>query len=298
MATMRTEYVNVPGGFVSLRILGENESAIPLLYVHGGPGGNFSSFTPMAERLSADRTVYMYNQLGSDDSGHTDEEDLWTPERYIASLGELIAALNVKKLHIVGRSWGAMLAAEHLLRTPDSPVVSITMTSPYLSTRLWIQDAKHRLAEMGGDYLKIVEKCESETHFDDMLYQQIIKEYNDRYQCRPYAIAARENSQLSRAVKAKTASGMKVYRHMWGPSEFTCTGVMKDIDITDRLSQIRVRVLFIIGEYDQVMPQTCKYYLSLIPGSVMAVIPDASQTAFLENPDVFYVNLTDFLNHF
>ncbi len=293
---MRSKYVDVPGGYVSLNILGQNEATIPILYIHGGPGGNFESFMPMAERLAKDCIVYMYNQLGSDESGNTGEESLWVPERYIEALNAIIADLGVKKLHIIAHSWGAMLAAEHIIQTPNSPVISITMVSPYLSTEIWIRDAKSRLAELNKDYIEIVENCEKGIYFDSKAYQDIIREYNKNFQCR--IGPSREENNVQTALKPKTTSGMNVYRHMWGPSEFTCTGIMKDMDVTGKLHQIKVRVLIICGVYDQVRKETCEYYKSLIPGSVRVTIPEASQTAFLENPEVFYDVLTKFLVNF
>ena len=293
---MQTKYIDVPGGYVGLNVLGENDSAIPILYLHGGPGGNFESFTPMAEMLAKDCKVYMSNQLGSDESTDVGDESLWVPERYIETLNTVIREMNVDRLHLIGHSWGAMLAAEHVLRTPDSPVKSITMVSPYLSTEIWIRDAKSRLAEMGEDYLRTVEESEKEIQFGGRLYQEIITEYNKNYQCRELQKHKRQFRQY--AMKPKTPNGQRVYRHMWGPSEFTCIGVMKDMDITSKLPQIKVRVLLMCGVYDQVRKETLEYYRSLIPGSVRVTIPEASQTSFLENPDSFYDSLTAFLLRF
>ena len=73
---------------------------------------------------------------------------------------------------------------------------------------------------------------------------------------------------------------------------------MKDMDITSKLPQIKVRVLIMCGVYDQVKKETADYYRSLIPGSVRVTIPDASQTSFLENPDSFFDSLTTFLQRF
>ena len=293
---MNTQYIDVPGGFVGLNVLGDNDSTIPILFLHGGPGGNYESFTPMAEMLAKDCKVYMYNQLGSDEKNDVGDESIWVPERYIETLDTVISEMKVEKLHLIGHSWGAMLAAEHVLRNPRSPVKSITMVSPYLSTEIWIKDAKSRLAELGEDYVRIVEEAEKDLHFGGKIYQDIIEEYNRNFQCRELQKHKRQFRQY--ALKPKTSTGMKVYRHMWGPSEFTCIGVMKDIDITARLPQIKQRVLIICGVYDQVRKETAEYYRSLIPGSVRVSIPQASQTSFLENPDSFYDSLTAFLVRF
>lgn len=295
--SVKSEYLDVPGGFVNVETYDGGGSGIPLLYVHGGPGGNCESFKPMAERLAEGRNVYLYNQLGSDDAKHTGDDSLWNIDRYVESLGRVISSLNVRKLHLLGRSWGGMLAAEHVLRVKDSPVASITAMSPFFSTRLWIADAKKRLAEMGGDALRTVVESESSIYFDGAAYRDVVRAYNMRYQCREDEIAML-GSRFSKAVQPKSTTGMKVYRYMWGPGEFTCTGTLKDMDMTAGLPRIKVRVLFLCGEFDQVKAETCEYYRSLIPGSRMAIIPHASQTQFLENAEVFYNTLTQFLNGF
>lgn len=294
--SLRTKYINVPGGYVYMCILGENEAEIPVLYLHGGPGGNFNSFSPMAQRIAENRIVYMYNQLGSDDSNNTGEESLWVPERYVEALNSIIANIGVPKLHLIGHSWGSFLAAEHILSTPGSPVISITMVSPYLSTEIWIRDAKIRLAELNKDYLEIVEECESSIHFDGQMYQDIIQEYNKNFQCRSLLSHQRQYRHLTKDLM--TISGKNVYKHMWGPSEFTCNGILKDLDITGKLSKIKVAVMIICGQYDQVRNETCEYYRSLIPGSRMAIMPEASQMSFLENPDIFYNTLMNFYRCF
>ena len=50
--SMKTEYIDVPGGYLCLNVYGaEKNSTIPVLYIHGGPGGNIEScllYTSMA----------------------------------------------------------------------------------------------------------------------------------------------------------------------------------------------------------------------------------------------------------
>ena len=280
-ATKLTKHhlINVPGGFVTLDVYGqEGEGGIPALYIHGGPGGNKKSFQPMAERIAEDRTVYLYDQIGCDDKSHTGEESLWVPERYVEELNAVIAAIGAPKIHLIGRSWGAYLAARHLLETPDSPAISATMISPLFS----------RLTE--------VEICEHEHHFDGYRYREIMAEYDANFRYRLKTVE--RPGHMSTPLKPKSGSGMNVYHYMWGPSEFTCDGVLKDLDITDAVRGIRIAVLFICGEFDQVRQPTCEYYRSLIPGSRMAIIPDASQTSYLEQPNIFYWTLRNFYECF
>ena len=50
---------------------------IPLLCLHGGPGGNRCYLEPL-EQLSQDRAVVFYDQLGCGDSAHPRDPSLWT----------------------------------------------------------------------------------------------------------------------------------------------------------------------------------------------------------------------------
>lgn len=62
-----------------------------------------------------------------------------------------------------------------------------------------------------------------------------------------------------------TTFGSSVYRYMWGPTEFTATGTLKDYNRTNMLHKIKVPVLFLAGDHDEVLPSEARYYQSLVP---------------------------------
>jgi proline iminopeptidase len=45
--------------------------------------------------------------------------------------------------------------------------------------------------------------------------------------------------------------GHTVYEYIWGPSEFTVTGSLKNYDRTARLQEIAIPTLFTCGRYDE-----------------------------------------------
>jgi len=87
-----------------------------------------------------------------------------------------------------------------------------------------------------------------------------------------------------------------VYEHMWGPSEFTCTGTLKTYDRVDRLKEIPVPVLFTCGRYDEATPETTSYYQSNLPGSESAVLENASHNHHLERPGEYLRIVRDYLH--
>ena len=72
---------------------------------------------------------------------------------------------------------------------------------------------------------------------------------------------------------------------MWGPSEFTATGTLRDFDVTDSLSLITVPTLFMTGEYDEARPPTVERHANLVSGSELAVISGAAHVTMHDNPE-------------
>ncbi len=83
---------------------------------------------------------------------------------------------------------------------------------------------------------------------------------------------------------------------MWGPSEFTATGTLKTYNGTNILSNVKVPVQFIIGEFDEVSESTAKYYQSLVRGSKLSVTSNAGHLTMQDNPEEDIETILKFLN--
>ena len=97
---VREGYAPVTGGRVWYRVVGRG-GAIPLVTVHGGPGGIHDYLEPL-EALANERPVVLYDQLGAGKSDALDDVTLWTNERMIDELGRLLDALELDWIHLLG----------------------------------------------------------------------------------------------------------------------------------------------------------------------------------------------------
>lgn len=76
-----------------------------------------------------------------------------------------------------------------------------------------------------------------------------------------------------------------------------CAEALKRIDCEPRLFAIRCPTLFLTGDKDpSAPPDLVAGWQSLVPGSRLAVIPDAAHIANIENPDAFNAALEAFLD--
>jgi len=271
-------FIDVTGGKIFYRIAGAEKKGVPLLTLHGGPGAPHQYLEPL-EALAESRPVVFYDQLGCGNSDMPDDASLWTVERFAEELSVLRKALGLEKVHIMGHSWGTILAVEHVKAFPAG-VKSLVLSSPCMSAALFARDCRALVAKLPGYVRDIIYEAEKNGKFETRQYCFANDQYFRRHVCRIYPWP----DCLKRSMKK---FGYAVYSHMCGPSEFTATGVLKDFDNTAALADIRIPVLFTCGEFDEVTPETTKHYQGLLPGSEMIVFDNASHKHHLEQSEKY-----------
>jgi proline iminopeptidase len=285
--SVKEGFIEVTGGKVWYRIAGADKNGIPLLVLHGGPGVPHDYLQPL-EVLADDRPVIFYDQLGCGNSERPDDTTLWTVDRFVEELELIRSALKLPQMHLLGQSWGAMLAVEYLHRNNPGGIVSLTLAAPYLSTDRWVADQQSLVAQLPQDVQDTIAKYEASGEFGADGYQEAMMTFYSKHVCRldpwPDCLLA-----------AMDKIGYGVYEYMWGPSEFTMTGTLKNADVTGYLGDIDVPVLFTCGEFDEATPATTEFYKNLTPGAEMHVFENASHEHHLESPDEFNQILREFL---
>jgi proline iminopeptidase len=287
-STLREGYVSVTGGNVWYRIVSANRKKIPLLLLHGGPGGSHDYLEPL-EPLSDERPVIFYDRLGGGNSDRPDDRSLWTIERFVEELEQVREALQLHEVHILGQSWGTMLGVDYMLVKEPHGVLSLVLSGPCLSAARWGADQKAYLLEFPEAIRRVIQESEASGDFSSSEYQEAMMQYYKRHVCRldPWPeCLTRTFDKLRYAV----------YEYMWGPSEFTVTGVLKNYDRTARLKEIPIPTLFTCGQYDEATPNTATCYHTMLPGSEIAVLEDASHEHHIERPEHYMRVVRSFLH--
>jgi proline iminopeptidase len=284
---MREAFVKVPGGKVFHRTVGEDAPGIPLLVLHGGPGIPHDYLEPL-EALGRERPVVFYDQLGCGASDRPDDLSLYTLPRFVEELAVVRGELGLGRMHLLGQSWGAMLAVEYYLESRQQGIASLVLSGPCLDSRRFAADQRVHLAHMPKPVQAAIQKAEATGDFEAAAYQEAIGAYYAKHVC----LLDPWPECLNRAIEKMN---MAVYGHMWGPSEFTCTGTLKDHGRRDELGSIRVPVLFTCGAQDEATPATVADYQALVPGAELRVFENASHSHHLEQPEAYLTTVSDFL---
>ena len=101
------------------RIVGERDlvagGQLPVLMLHDGPGGSHDSFEPLERFAETGRPVVLY-----------DDVSLCTVSLFLEQLICLREALGLRRVHLLGHSWGGMLVQEYALTRPRG-LASLTL---------------------------------------------------------------------------------------------------------------------------------------------------------------------------
>ena len=278
-APTRELMVPVPdGGRVYVRINGDLSGAhAPLMLLHGGPGGTHGSLMP-ATALAADRAVILYDQLGCGRSDRPAGRGWWTVPHFVSEVDAVRQALALSRLHLLGHSWGGTVALEYAARRPAG-LLSTVLASPLVSTRAWIADADALREQLPAAVQRALIACDARAApACDAATNAFYGAFNGREPASPAAIA------YARSVGGRGSNG-DMYRAMWGRSEFSSTGSLRDYDGEPLLARLDGnRTLFLGGQYDEARPSTLAGFAARVAGAEFATVPGAAHGLFGDRP--------------
>jgi len=249
---------------------------LPIVCLHGGPGGH-SRFMDGMFKLADERRVFIYDQLGGGRSSETDKKR-WTVPTFVKELELLVDHWGLERFHLFGGSWGTTLALEYYLaRKNRKRVASLLFQSPMFSAADWQSDANKLIRGMPPEAQKVIRYCQEIGATDATVYQEAMELYYAQHVCR-------NKARTKKASKIKNANGNRIYEHMWGASEFSATGTLKEYDRVDDLVKINCPTLLVCGQYDEARPETAKRYSHRISQASFAKIDNASHAIMAEQP--------------
>src|SRR6266480_1315039 len=97
------------------------DAPAPLVTLHGGPGATHDYLLSLTDLAEDGRSVVFYDQTGNGKSTHFPDRgaEYYTVDLFVRELANLIEHLGIAdRYHVLGQSWGGMLAQEHAITRP------------------------------------------------------------------------------------------------------------------------------------------------------------------------------------
>jgi proline-specific peptidase len=270
---------------------GEEPGKLPLLCLHGGPGAAHDYLESLDAMAETGRRVIFYDQLGCGRSIIPEAKpELWTVDLYVAEINAVRQALGLEHIHLLGQSWGGMLAMEYALTQPPGLASLIVASSP-ASMIQWVEEANRLREDLPPEVQQTLLRHEAAGTTDSQEYADAMMVFYERHVCR--VIPTPEYVQRTYDAIARNP---EVYHTMNGPSEFHVVGTLKEWDIIPRLGEIAVPTLVTSGLHDEATPRIAATVHRGIPGSQWVVFEESSHMPHAEEPERYMRVLDDFLS--
>ena len=231
----------------------------PLVFLHGILQDSRAWRRQLAD-LSADFTVIAWDAPGAGRS--SDPPESFRMPDWADCLAEFLDALEVDRAHVLGLSWGGVLAQRLYARHP-ARVVSLILADTYAG---WAGSLPARV---------VGERLASALREADLPAHEFI----------PRWLPGLLSPAAPAALRAELAAIMSDFH----PSGYrTMARAVAEADETGRLGSIRVPTLLVWGEADARSPLGIAEELrDAIPGAELVVIPGAGHVSSLEQPAPF-----------
>lgn len=259
-------YVERPVGRTWYRVAGER-GRTPLLCLHGGPGSTHNYFAPL-ERLADERPIVLYDQVGcgkSEANGGTS----WTLGLFLDELDALREHLGLEHVHLLGTSWGGMLALEHALARQGS-IGSLLLSSTLACADDWVKEVRRLRDAIDGPDEEVMDEFERRHFF-------------------------RGRDEPLELERMRAQRSVTVYEAMWGRNEWTMTGALAGWDVRSRLRELTVPTLILRGAHDMSTDRISKTLKDGIPHAREVVFERSSHTPVLEETERYLDVVRGFL---
>jgi proline-specific peptidase len=280
------------GYAVWYRIVGERDQPgrLPLLVLHGGPGATHQYLEPLADLAASGRRVIFYDQIGCGRSARPTDEAFYSAELFVDELATVRQALGLDHVHVLGQSWGGMLAMQYALGRPAGLASIIVADSP-ADMKQWVSEANRLRGELPADVAAALAHHEAAGSTSSPEYGAAVDVFYRKHVCRldPWPDA------FARTAAALAEDGF-VYNVMNGPSEFHVVGKLKSWSILDRLGAIVTPTLLLSGAYDEATPAIVGAIQDRIPHAEWILFEHSSHTPHLEEPAAFNAAVRGFLS--
>jgi proline iminopeptidase len=276
------------------RRVGEGSDFIVLL--HGGPGGNLTNCEFLGDALADEKhTVIMYDQRGGGRSDVVKDPSMLTAASHVRDLEALREHFRIRKMSLIGISWGSGLAALYADAHPDRIGRIVFLDPIWPANKPYAQQRSERIesliAPKDAARLKEIEN-EWETASDDQMRAMCMERF--RILLAPYLFnpgsydASRpEVTIVGREIAGLCGEPPAAIRNLDHVADATMSS-LGDFDFRPMLAKLKVPALVVEGEKTNVPLDATREWVKAIPGARLLLIPDAGHMALEEKPEAVH----------
>lgn len=272
----------------------------PLMIVHGGPGASHDYFLPYLLPLMRTNRLIFIDERGSGKSSKLADVHQYTISNMVEDIENVRQALALGKISLLGHSYGGALAQAYALKYQQN-LSHLILGSTFASTKKLNAALAKMKSEMSPKDRERVDALEAAGLFDKgepWEHGRYPEEYAKLAWGVGYFPYIYQNNPDPNydPIASNTGTAWDVYREMWGShGEFVVDGNLTEVEYVDKLSQIKVPTLIIVGDHDESDPKMSQEMHAKIAGSKLVILPKSGHMTFVDQPEKFIQTVRDFV---
>jgi len=257
----------------------------PVLIINGGPGLDSEGFKSLADGLSDEYQMILFDQRGTGKSplAQLDSTTLKL-DSMVMDMEHIRTALGLDDWVLLGHSFGGMLASYYTAKFPERVRGIILSSSGGIDLQLLTDgfDITAGLSQQNRDSLAYYGELAREEGTSTKVWNAYCKFlapaylYDQKY----VSLVADRLSRVNREINGQIWSDM---RNM-------------NFDCSESLSTFKEPVLIIQGEHDVLSKDLAFYADSVFAKSKLVFVDQAAHYGWLENPETYYGEVRDYLS--
>lgn len=262
---------------------GDRMAERPVLFLlHGGPGGDHSSFKTQLAPLRDVAQLVFIDHRGSGRSAPAPPQT-YTLDENIDDVDALRAYLGLERVSLLGSSYGGIVAQGVALRYPER--ISNLILSATAPSYRFMDEAKRIVAERGTPEQQRVCQWLWDAKFESL--EQLYNYYNAMA---PMYSLAHDPEKFQRSWKR----GIRNFEQL----NFGFGGFLRTFDFIDELGKITCPTLVLAGEHDWICPPSQSRILAeRIPRAHLKVFAHSAHSIAADEPDAYLAAVRGFLTY-
>ncbi len=286
----REGFVRVLGYNLYYRSVGPSDARATVLALHGGPGMSHDYILPLRDLTRWGYRVVFFDQLACGRSEVPQGTALFTLQHHQEESEGIREALGLGRIHLIGSSYGGLLALAYAIRYPQH-LRSLVTVGGLADVPFALAEMNRLVDELPPEDAQAIHFYSGRGEFTNPKYLHAMDRFYREHLCR----LPEWPPELVRSLEL--GNQRPVYQYMNGPNEFTITGTIRNYSILADLPRIRVPTLVTGGRYDEVTPAVAEQIHAAIPGSQRVTFEESSHTAFWEEREKFMAVVGAFLQN-
>lgn len=287
VSSSQSGYISVESGKLFYQRFGKGD---PIIVVHGGPGLDQSYLLPQMLELAKDHEVIFYYQRGSGRSLEASIDPKYiSNDQFAKDLEALRLELGLKKVALIGHSWGGFLSMSYAIKYPanvSSLILVGSAPADYQGQKAFADEFNKRTQSI---------KHKIDPLFNDKTLSALSKERINQAYSDLFSVYFEEPSNVQKLTldmsQESAISGLNVLSLMLKTSYFT-----PDCNLIPALRRLTVPTLIIHGNQDIIPVDTAKTIQKAISGSKVVYLNDYGHFPYIEKPNEFFSSIRSFLS--